>query len=115
MSDSVPVAAEGGRPTPTVRDDRDAHRFEVVVDGAVAGYALYQQRGGRTFFVHTEIDPSYEGHGLGSVLAAGALDAARAAGEPIVPLCPFIRRYIDRHPEYGDLVDHDLLARIDGM
>ena len=64
--------------------------------------------------MHTEIDPAFEGKGLGSALAKGALDAERALGEPVVPLCPFIRAYIDRHPEYADLVDHDMLARIDG-
>ncbi|MET0144680.1 MAG: GNAT family N-acetyltransferase [Ilumatobacteraceae bacterium] len=99
----------------TVRDNPDAHRYEVVVDDQVAGFAIYQRRGATTFFVHTEIDPAYEGQGLGSVLAAGALDAVRQQGSLIVPLCPFIRRYIDRHPEYGDLVDHDLLARIDRL
>jgi predicted GNAT family acetyltransferase len=64
--------------------------------------------------VHTEIDPAFEGKGLGSALAAGALDAERALGEPVVPLCPFIRSYIDRHPDYADLVDREMLARIDG-
>jgi predicted GNAT family acetyltransferase len=101
-------------PSTEVRDVPDAHRYEIRLDGAPAGFALYQRRGGRTYFVHTEIDPAFEGKGLGSVLAKGALDAERGRGEPIIPLCPFIRRYIDRHPEYADLVDKDLLARIDG-
>ena len=65
--------------------------------------------------MHTEIDPAFEGKGLGSALARGALDAERTRGEPIVPLCPFIRQYIDRHPEYADLVDQEMLARVDGM
>ena len=98
-----------------VTDARERHRYEIRKDGELLGFAAYRLSHGRVVFTHTEIEPAYEGHGLGSVLAAGALDAARAAGDPIVPLCPFIRRYIDRHPAYGDLVDHDLLARIDGM
>ena len=85
-----------------------------ALDGELAGFALYVRRGGRVYFVHTEIDPGHEGEGLGSALAKGALDAERALGEPVVPLCPFIRGYIDRHPEYADLVDQDMLARIDG-
>ena len=97
-----------------VTDNVDSERYEVRLDGELAGFAQYVRRGGRTLFVHTEIDPAFGGHGLGSKLAAGALDAERAAGTPVVPLCSFIRSYIDRHPDYVDLVDQDLLARIDG-
>jgi predicted GNAT family acetyltransferase len=73
-----------------------------------------QERRGRAFFVHTEIDPAFEGKGLGSALAKGMLDNERQLGEPIVPLCPFVRSFVDRHPEYADLVDTEMLARIDG-
>ena len=99
---------------PVVIEAEDDHRYEIRLDGALAGFAIYHRRGGRAFFVHTEIDPGFEGKGLGSALAKGALDAERALGEPVVPLCPFIRTYIDRHPEYGDLVDHAMLDAIDG-
>ena len=96
-----------------VHDDGDS-RYEITFDGQPAGFARYVRRGGRTFFVHTEIDPKFEGKGLGSKLASGALDAERARGGKIVPMCPFIRSYIDRHPETADLVDRDMLATIDG-
>ncbi len=99
---------------PEVRDDPDESRFGIWLDDELVGFARYIRRGGRVYFVHTEIDPGHEGAGLGSALARGALDAERALGEPVVPLCPFIRTYIDRHPEYVDLVDQDMLARIDG-
>lgn len=102
------------RPSPAVTDDSDRHRFEITVDGQMAGFALYHRRGGRAYLVHTEIDPAYEGQGLGSALARGTLEAERLRGELVVPLCPFIRSYIDRHPDDADLVDHDMLARIDG-
>lgn len=62
-------------------------------------------------FVHTEVDQHFEGRGLGSKLAARALDAARRAGERVVPLCPFIASYLERHPEYAAVVDDELLAR----
>ena len=102
------------RPTPVVTDVPESHRFEVRVDGELAGFAIYHRRGGRIYLVHTEIDPAFEGHGLGSVLARGVLDAERSLGEPVVPLCPFMRSYIDRHPDDAALVDQDMLAHIDG-
>ena len=95
-----------------VRDNTERRRFEVVVDGEVAGFARYQRRGGRIIFVHTEIDAAHEGQGLASALARAALDAAREAGEPVIPLCPFIAAYIRRHEEYADLVDRDLMERL---
>ena len=98
---------------PEVVDAPDRSRYEVRLDGTLAGFAQYVRRGGRTFFVHTEIDPSFEGKGLGSKLAAGALGAERDAGAKVVPLCPFIRSYIDRHPDEMANVDQALLARID--
>jgi predicted GNAT family acetyltransferase len=96
-----------------VQDARDRDRYEIRLGGELAGFAQYVRRGGRTFFVHTEIDPRFEGKGLGSKLAAGALAAERDAGTKIVPLCPFIRSYIDRHPDEMGNVDHELLDHID--
>jgi predicted GNAT family acetyltransferase len=100
--------------TTTVVDVPERHRFEVRVDDEVAGYAVYHRRGGRLLFVHTEIDPSHEGEGLGSTLARGALDAARAEGAPVVPLCPFIAGWIERHEDYADLVDAEAYAALGG-
>lgn len=88
-------------------------RFEIHVDGQKAGQAEYVRRGDLVIFTHTEIDDAYEGRGLGSQLARGALDAVRAAGDPIVPLCPFIAGYIAKHPEYADLVDTECLDFLD--
>ena len=97
-----------------VRDNPSEHRFEIHDDGKLAGFARYVRRPGRIFFVHTEIDPAFEGRGLGSQLASAALDATRATGERIVPLCPFIASYVERHPEYADLIDHELMAQLEG-
>jgi len=87
-----------------VRDNHDLHRYEIRVDGALAGFAAYRRRPGAVVFTHTEVDPSYEGRGLGSVLAKQALDDVRARGLGVVPLCPFINAYIQPHPDYADLV-----------
>jgi uncharacterized protein len=97
----------------TVTDNPERERFEISVDGQRAGFVQYLRRGGRLIFFHTEIDPAYEGQGLGSALAKGALDAARADGEPVVPLCSFIGGWIDRHPDYDDLVDHEALRALE--
>jgi predicted GNAT family acetyltransferase len=98
-----------------IRDDPESHRYVVEVAGKVAGAAVYHVRNGRYIFVHTEVEPEYEGQGLGSALARHALDEMREKGETIVPICPFIAAYIKRHPEYQDLVDRDLLDRINGV
>lgn len=89
----------------TVVDNPAEGRFEArLPDGSVVGGAYYEREPGVVIFTHTEVDPSMEGRGVGSQLAAGALDAVRAAGDKIVPLCPFIRAYVKRHPAYEDLV-----------
>jgi predicted GNAT family acetyltransferase len=96
---------------PRVVDNPEAGRFEVLVGGAVAGYVEYKPDGATVSLIHTEIDPAFEGRGLGSVLARGALDAVQDAGSSVLPFCPFIRGYIQRHPDYLDLVPPEQRAR----
>ena len=97
------------------RDDPDQHRYVAEDDGRVAGIAVYQLRGGRHIFVHTEVNSEYAGKGVASQLARFALDDVRAQGGTIVPLCPFIASWVNRHPEYQDMVDQVLLDRINGV
>src|SRR4051812_42325866 len=87
-----------------VVDNPAEHRFEIIADGEVAGLVTYQRAGATLSLLHTEIDPRFEGRGLGSVLVRGALDAARAEGAAVLPFCPFVRRYLQRRPEYLNLV-----------
>lgn len=96
-----------------VTDNPDAGRFEVRVDGELAGWAYYQRRGDRVVFTHTEVDDAYEGRGVGSALAGSALDMVRSRDERAVPLCPFIAAFIRRHAGYRDLVDEQLLADLE--
>jgi predicted GNAT family acetyltransferase len=99
---------------PTVVHAPDDRRFELrLTDGERAGFAEYVVKGGRYYFVHTEIDDAHEGQGYGSKLAQGALDQVQAMGARVVPLCPFIASWIERHPDYDDLVDHELLAHLE--
>ncbi len=86
----------------------------MTVDGKSAGHAVYHLRGDRHIFVHTEVEDAYEGQGVASALARAALDDVAAQGGRIVPLCPFISGWIDRHPEYREMVDQPLLDRING-
>ena len=78
-----------------VFDNVAEHQFELVVDGFTA-FAAYQRDGNAIVFTHTEVPPELQGQGVGSALARGALDAARAEGAEVVPLCPFIALL---HPE----------------
>ncbi|MGZ4508333.1 MAG: GNAT family N-acetyltransferase [Blastococcus sp.] len=89
---------------PTVRDAPEANRYEIRDDGRVLGFAAYERRGDTLVFTHTEVDPDAGESGLGSTLVRGALDDVRAHGGHVVPLCPFVRGWIDRHQEYADLV-----------
>jgi predicted GNAT family acetyltransferase len=90
-----------------ITDNRDARRFEARVDDALAGYAEYRDRSGHRVFTHTVVDPAFEGRGIGGAIARDALDRARAEGLGVVPVCEFIHDWIDRHPEYADLVVAD--------
>jgi uncharacterized protein len=86
-----------------VRDDPEALRYELLVDGEHAGELRYREGRGAIALVHTEVEPAYEGHGLAGRLVAGALDDIRARGLRVIAVCPFARAYIQRHPEYDDL------------
>ncbi len=82
----------------------DIGRFEIVTDGgsAVLDYTISN---GRMNFLHTEVPAALEGRGLGSQLARAGLEYAKCENLKVVPLCSFIRAYVDRHPEYAALVD----------
>jgi uncharacterized protein len=87
-----------------VVDNPSEDRYEAYVDGALAGFVMYEREPGRLALLHTEVDPAFEGKGVGSKLAAGVLDNIRDHGDVIVPRCPFIAKYIAKHPEYDDIV-----------
>jgi predicted GNAT family acetyltransferase len=87
-----------------VRDNADEARYELVVDGTVAGEIRYHRTEDRLALLHVEVDRALQGRGLGSELMAGALDDLRARGLQAVPVCPFAEAYVRRHPEYADIV-----------
>ena len=88
-----------------VRDNPAENRYEAWVDGELAGIAVYGLSEHAIVFLHTEVDDRFEGHGIGSALARAALDDVRAKGDrDVVALCPFIKGWIEKHPEYQDLL-----------
>ena len=91
-------------PEVVVHDNPDDSRYELLLDGKFAGELQYRRTPDAVALVHTEISPALEGRGLGARLVAGALDDIRAHGLHATAICPFVRSYIHRHPEYGDLV-----------
>ena len=95
MSDSRDVRVE---------DNPSELRYELRVDGDLAGEIRYRRQPGSVVLVHTEIEPSLEGQGMGVVLVRGALEDIRARGARVVPFCPFVAAFIRRHHEYADLV-----------
>jgi len=87
-----------------VRDVPDRQRFEIVVDGELAGHAAYRRRDREVTFHHTETDPRFEGNGLGTKLVEHALDASVAAGDHVIATCWFVAEVVARHPDrYGSL------------
>lgn len=86
-----------------VVDNRTRHRFELEVDGAIA-FAAYEREDGIITFTHTVVPPELQGRGLGSALVEAALAMVRAEGLKVVPDCPFVRAYIEKHPEEQDLL-----------
>lgn len=88
-----------------VQDSPQQQRYEAYVGDVLAGFAAYEEAPGLVIFTHTEVFEDYEGQGVGGALARGALDAVRRAGDlKVQPRCSFIRGWIEKHPDYQDLV-----------
>lgn len=96
-----------------VADAPERERFEVTVDGELAGFLVYRTRKGLLALVHTEVEDRFEGRGLGGWLARFALDQAREQGIAVLPFCPFVNAWMRRHREYVDLVPAAYRANFD--
>lgn len=96
-----------------VVDVPERSRFEVLVDGEIAGFTEYRRRPGLIAFIHTLIDPRFEGQGLGTQLVRTALSEARSDRLSVLPFCPFVRSYIAGHTEYLDLVPEAMRAQFE--
>ena len=87
-----------------VLDNPERSRYELLVDGDLAGIADYSIMDDRLVIPHTEIDARRRGQGLGAVLVRGVLEHVRGSGRSVVPRCWYVAQYIDGHSEYRDLV-----------
>ena len=91
--------------THSVTRETGPDRFEIAVDGSAAGLARFVDADGQRIFFHTEVDDAYAGQGLAGALVGAALDATRAEGLRIVPVCPYVKKYVAKHTDYADIVD----------
>ncbi len=87
-----------------VVDNPELGRFEIHVGDTLAGFTEYRPRGDRYAFVHSEIGDEFGGRGLASRLIKDTLDEMRTRAIAVLPYCPFVKRYIQRHADYQDLV-----------
>ncbi|MFH8442119.1 GNAT family N-acetyltransferase [Streptomyces sp. NPDC018026] len=92
--------------TPAVVERADAdHRYEILVGGRRAGLTAYRDLGVQRVFFHTEIDEAFAGQGLAAQLVRQALADVRASGMRIVPVCPYVAKFLKRHDEFADITD----------
>ncbi|MET0448361.1 MAG: GNAT family N-acetyltransferase [Aeromicrobium sp.] len=90
--------------THTVTHNADEQRYEIHVDGILAGYTEAKEDGEVVVFPHTLVFDQFEGQGLGSELVTGALDDIRVRGKKIIPQCPYVARFVEKHSDYADLL-----------
>ncbi|NEY31859.1 N-acetyltransferase [Streptomyces sp. PRKS01-65] len=92
--------------SPTVRHAPDRSRYEIAVDGETAGFTAYRDRGERQrVFYHTKIYDAFSGQGLASRLVREALSDVRRTGRRIVPVCPYVRGFLEKHQDFADITD----------
>jgi predicted GNAT family acetyltransferase len=93
-------------PTDPIVERVDAkRRYEILVGGTRAGLTVYRDRGEQRVFVHTEVDDAFAGRGLAAQLVRHALTDVRLAGKRVVPVCPYVARFLHRHDEFADITD----------
>jgi predicted GNAT family acetyltransferase len=90
---------------PTVERRDDRHRYEILVEGERAGLTAFRDRGEQRVFYHTEIGDAFAGRGLAAHLVGHALADVRAQGLRIVPVCPYVAKYLTKHGEFADITD----------
>ncbi|MFJ4689687.1 GNAT family N-acetyltransferase [Streptomyces sp. NPDC088789] len=90
---------------PTVQRVDGKHRYEILVDGRTAGLTAYRDHGDQRVFYHTEIDGAFAGQGLASLLVQQALTDTRASGKRVVPVCPYVSKFLKKHDEFAAIAE----------
>lgn len=91
--------------TITVGEVPEKGRFEARDDaGELAGVVTYQVTEPIIAYTHTKVDPAFEGQGVGSLLARAVMEDAKGRGRTVVPMCPFLAEWLEKHPEYDKIV-----------
>ncbi|MFF4959983.1 GNAT family N-acetyltransferase [Streptomyces sp. NPDC001222] len=101
---------------PVVERADARHRYEILVDGKRAGLTAYRDHGAQRVFYHTEVDEAFAGQGLAGRLVEEALTDVRAQGKRIVPVCPYVAKFLKKHEEFSDITDPvtpEILAWLD--
>ncbi|TRW78202.1 N-acetyltransferase [Mycolicibacterium sp. 018/SC-01/001] len=80
-------------------------RFTISVDGRIAGFTEFVDHDGQRIFPHTVVDEEFSGRGLATILVREALESTRASGLRIVPVCSMVAGFIEKNPEFNDIVD----------
>jgi uncharacterized protein len=88
----------------TVTDNLFEGRYEALLDGEIVGTAEYELSDDLMILIHTDVAPTHQDQGIGGTLARFVVNDARRRGLRVRPVCPFLRSWIDRHPDYADLV-----------
>jgi hypothetical protein len=89
----------------SIRDNPDRRRYELLLDGEVAGVAAYRVRDGVTVITHSEVEPAFRGRGLGSELARQTLDLLKSQQARVITACPFFAKYVAEHRDYDDILE----------
>ena len=106
MADGAPVPHPrlARMTTVLVTDAPERQRYEAHLDGTLAGVQEYAVKRDRIALIHTEVPPEFEGHGIAAAITRFALDDARRRGLRVIAICPYVRRYLESHPEDLDIV-----------
>lgn len=100
----APAGIPGDADELVVRDNPERRQYEAYLGSTLAGHAAYHSQPGIVTVLHTEVDEQLEGRGVGSALVRGMLDDIRIRDAKVLPVCPFVRAFLQRHPEYTDVV-----------
>ena len=95
---------------PVFTDNPEESRYEMRVQGELAGLVTYHRHGQTISLQHTEVEPAFQGAHLATHLARFVLDDARTRDLGVLPFCPYINSWIKKHPEYTGLVPPDRRA-----